>query len=313
MRAAYSPVLEDYHNIAMEFLNEGHEFEVALEAEAPQQIQRPQQKTGETVDATNIKAENDNATGPSPSTMEKFVARIRKMIEKIMTMIDKAKVKIMNRLKLMYESDQGFARTLHKRRATIQPMKGFKAITYSYNSQYLEKITNQISKDALAAIQQLGTTGEATNPRVKEILDADASHAVSMIFAKYSEDTQQAEFDMHVFLQEVTKKFRGEKKEALHTQSEITALMQTAQSVAGLNAECNQWISKCQMSLNNLKNLQSKARMSKTTQNLKDITDRIAKAQSIYNGYLSYLRYYFELRLEESLSARVLLRKFYQF
>ena len=45
MRAAYSPVLEDYHNIAMEFLNEGHEFEVVLEAEAPQQIQRPQQKT----------------------------------------------------------------------------------------------------------------------------------------------------------------------------------------------------------------------------------------------------------------------------
>ncbi|MCM1214060.1 MAG: hypothetical protein NC548_06020 [Lachnospiraceae bacterium] len=311
MRVAYSPVLEDYHRNAMDILQDGHEFEVALEAD--NSAQQTQNRSGETVDATNIRTENDNATGPSPSTLEKFLTRIKKLIEKIMTMIDKAKVKIMNRLKLMYESDRGFANTLHKRRATIKPMKGFKAITYTYDGNYLQKITNGIAKDALAAIQQLGTAGEATNPRTKEILEADAGHAVSMIFAKYSDENQSAEFDMHVFLQEVTKKFRGEKKEALHTESEISSLMQTAQSVAGLNAECNQMISKCQMALNNLKNLQSKARMSKTTQNLKDIAERVAKAQSIYNGYLSYIRYYFELRLEESLSARVLLRKFYQF
>ena len=298
MRAMYSPILEDYHNIAMEFMNDDHEFEVAMEAATQQNAQKGQTRNGETVDATNIRAENDNATGPSPSIMEKFVNRIKKIIEKIMTMIDKAKVTILNRLKLMYESDKGFLKTLHKRRATIQPMKGFKAITYSYNGPYLEKLVNQISKDALAAIQQLGATGEATNPRVKEILDADASHAVSMIFAKYSEETQQAEFDMHVFLQEVTKKFRGEKKEALHTQSEINTLMQTAQTAASLNTDCNQLISKCQMALNSLKNLQSKARMSKTTQNLKDLAERVAKAQSIYNAYLSFIRYYFELRLE---------------
>jgi len=311
MRVAYSPVLEDYHNIAMGILQDSHEFEVALEADTSAQQQ--QARAGETIDATNIRAENDNATGPSPSTMEKFITRIKKLIEKIMAMIDRAKIKILNRLKLMNESDRGFANALHKRRATIQPMKGFKAITYSYDNNYLVKLTNQISKDALAAIQQLGVFGDATNPRTKEIIDADASHAVSMIFAKYSNETQSAEFDMHVFLQEVTKKFRGEKKESLHTQSEISVLMKTAQSTAGLNAECNQLTSKCQLALNNLKNLQSKARMSKTTQNLKDIADRVAKAQSIYNGYLSYIRYYFELRLEESLSARVLLRKFYQF
>ena len=44
-----------------------------------------------------------------------------------------------------------------------------------------------------------------------------------------------------------------------------------------------------------------------------NISRRVTKATSIYNTLLALTRMYFELKLEEALSARMLLKKFYQF
>ena len=107
--------------------------------------------------------------------------------------------------------------------------------------------------------------------------------------------------------------FRGEKSEKLFSQSQIPALITTAKSSNQLSNECNELIGKCKNSVNKLKLIEARARAQNTTEGLSNISRRVTKATSIYNTLLTISRMYFELKLEESLSARMLLKKFYKF
>lgn len=143
MKVDYNIILESYQRANEEFLNDC--MEIATEAEtlntttpaaqnnvaSNSTVNQVNGKTTQTVDTTK-----NNQLEPSSKKKQSLIQRIQQIIQKVIAKVQEASIKIMNRLKLMLESDKGFFNTLHQRRAAQQPLKNFKAITYSYDEKY---------------------------------------------------------------------------------------------------------------------------------------------------------------------------------
>lgn len=321
MKVDYNIILESYAIANEEFLNDC--MEIATEAEelntttsATQSKAAPNStenqlngNTDQTVDTTK-----NNQLDPSSKKKQSLIQRIQQIIKKVIDKIQQASIKIINRLKLMMESDKAFFNTLSQRRASQQPLKNFKAITYSYDERYLETTMNGIQKTAIAAIKQLQNfTGTSTDPKVKQILESDQSAVSNVMLSFFTKEKTEGGPDVQSFTREMIDRFRGEKKESMHNQSEIPTLIAQAKGTGELSSKCNEMIRECKNSVNVLKAIEAKARVQNTSEGLLDISRRVNKAVSLYNTLLTLTRMYFELKLEQSLSARMLLKKFYTF
>lgn len=321
MKVDYNIILESYAIANEEFLNDC--MEIATEAEelntttsATQSKAAPNStenqlngNTDQAVDTTK-----NNQLDPSSKKKQSLIQRIQQIIKKVIDKIQQASIKIINRLKLMMESDKAFFNTLSQRRASQQPLKNFKAITYSYDERYLETTMNGIQKTAIAAIKQLQNfTGTSTDPKVKQILESDQSAVSNVLLSFFTKEKTEGGPDVQSFTREMIDRFRGEKKESMHNQSEIPTLIAQAKGTGELSSKCNEMIRECKNSVNVLKAIEAKARVQNTSEGLLNISRRVNKAVSIYNTLLTLTRMYFELKLEQSLSARMLLKKFYTF
>lgn len=321
MKVDYKVILESYEAANRDFLNDC--AEIAMEAEtlntttatrssnAPNSTENQVNgNTTQTVDTTK-----QNSIQPSIKTKNNLINRIRETIRKLIDKIQQASIKIMNRLKLMLESDKAFFTTLSKRRASVKPLKNFKAITYTYDPEYLDNLINNISSLSLMCINQLNNfTGSSSNSKVKQIIESDPS-AVSNVLLSFFTKNKNLEGgpDVQSFTREMIDTYRGKKEEKLWSQSHIPELMRVAQGSNSLTTKCNELINKCKNSVNKLKLIEARARAQNTTEGITNISRRVTKATSIYNTLLTLSRMYFELKLEEALSARMLLKKFYQF
>ena len=322
MKVDYRIILESYETANREFLSDC--VEIATEAEtlnttnattktaANSTENQVTGNTDQTVDTTK-----QNTLEPSNKTKLKLLDKIKKVIQKITEMIRQASIKIMNRLKLLVESDKAFFTTLSKRRASVKPLKNFKAITYTYDSEYLDNLINNISKLSFACIKQLSNfTSTASDSKVKTVIESDPGAVSNVLLSFYSKDkNQNGGPDVQTFTREMIDTYRGKKEEKMWSQSQIPALMQIATGNKGnqLSNKCNEIINQCQNALNSLKALEAKTRAQNTSEGIINISRRITKATNIYNALLTLTRMYFELKIEESLSARMLLKKFYQF
>ena len=321
MKVDYNVILESYAIANEEFLNDC--MEIATEAEALNTTTPAAQNkaapnstenqvngnTDQTVDTTK-----NNQLDPGSKKKQSLIQRIQQIIKKVIDKIQQASIKIINRLKLMMESDKAFFNTLSQRRASQQPLKNFKAITYSYDDRYLETTMNGIQKTTIASIKQLSNfAGTSTDPKVKQILESDQSAVSNVMLSFFTNEKTEGGPDVQTFTREMIDRFRGEKKESMHNQSEIPTLMIQAKGTGELSSKCNEMIRECKDSVNVLKAIEAKARIQNTSEGLLDISRRVNKAVSLYNTLLALTRMYFELKLEESLSARMLLKKFYTF
>lgn len=316
MKVDYNIILESYAIANEEFLNDC--MEIATEAEAlntttsaaPNSTENQVNgNTDQTIDTTK-----NNQLDPGSKKKQSLIQRIQQIIKKVIDRIQQASIKIINRLKLMMESDKAFFNTLSQRRASQPPLKNFKAITYSYDDRYLETTMNGIQKTAIASIKQLQNfTGTSTDPKVKQILESDQGAVSNVMLAFFTKEKTEGGPDVQTFTREMIDRFRGEKKESMHNQSEIPTLMSQAKGTGELSSKCNEMIRECKNSVNVLKAIEAKARVQNTSEGLLDISRRVNKAVSLYNTLLTLTRMYFELKLEESLSARMLLKKFYTF
>lgn len=321
MKVDYNIILESYAIANEEFLNDC--MEIATEAEelnsttsATQSKAAPNStenqlngNTDQAVDTTK-----NNQLDPSSKKKQSLIQRIQQIIKKVIDKIQQASIKIINRLKLMMESDKAFFNTLSQRKASQQPLKNFKAITYSYDERYLETTMNGIQKTAIAAIKQLQNfTGTSTDPKVKQILESDQSAVSNVMLSFFTKEKTEGGPDVQSFTREMIDRFRGEKKESMHNQSEIPTLIAQAKGTGELSSKCNEMIRECKNSVNVLKAIEAKARVQNTSEGLLEISRRVNKAVSLYNTLLTLTRMYFELKLEQSLSARMLLKKFYTF
>lgn len=316
MKVNYNVIIESYVRANEDILK--YSMDIATEADTPENIAsgaqkeaKSEERQSETVDTTN----QDNQISPSPKAKQNIIQRIHKLIEKIAELIRQASIKIMNRLKLKLESDKAFFTTLHKRRGMVKPLQNFKAITYQYNEQYLDSTMKGIMNLCNQVITKLANPSiTSANTDVDSIIESDQGSIVANILRNFGTDkNRNTEYDLTSFTREMIDTYRGEKKEKMWNESTIPSLMNAAKSSQDLANNCNEIINKCKNTLNGMKRMESQARTTNNTEDLNKLVSSVSKATSIYNLLLSITKMYHELKLESSLSARMLLKKFYQF
>lgn len=330
MKVDYGSILESYDRVYRS-LN----MSIALEATDPTPPgatpggntggnNTPPTNTAAAAKAENSKIDNkatdmtndNNQLQPSEKMKRSILQKIQDFIQKISNMVQEASVKIANRVKLLVMSDKAFLNTLHQKRASNKPLNAFKAITYTYDPRYLENVMDQATKISLGAINQLTSSNTAiTDPKVKSVVECSPDATTSVLLSQFVNNNAKhdANIDIHTFSREMIDTFRGKKEEKVWNQSHIPTLIQIAQGSTKMGAKYNEVINRCKNSINSLKQLQVQARTQKSTEQLKEITQRVNKCMAIYNALVTINRMYFELKTEEILSARELLKKFYQF
>lgn len=313
MKVNYDIIIESYTKANQELLDDYAEIVTEAETVNTTSKAKDLNNSAQSVNKITDTTSDNNELSPSSKVKTNFLQRFKAIIKKIIDIVNNASVKIMNRIKLMFESDKAFQQTLHQRRAAVKPLMNFKAITYQYNDQYLETTVKGIQKLAIASIVQLSNfTGSSSDSKVKQIIESDQSSVSSVLLSFFTKEKSSG-IETQSFIREMIDLYRGPKKEKMWSQSSIPQLMAVAKSSSDLSNRCNDIIGQCKNSVNTLKALESKARLQNTSEGIANISRRLTKANSIYNTLLAVSRMYFELKLEEALSARLLLKKFYQF
>lgn len=312
MKVDYKGILESYERANQELLELC--YEPALEADS---------NTLNTTNAVSKEINNSptdvttKTTQLEPGSKQKtnIIQRIKKIIDKVVEFVRTAFTKIINRLRLLVESDKGFYKNLHEKMAMQKPLQNFKAITYNYDEKYLESTMKGIKDLTFGAITALANPmATVSNSKIKQIIECDNSTIVANLLSNYTKDkSREGGHDVQSFTREMIDTYRGEKKERMWNASQIQSLISLSKRSNELGSECQQLENKFKTTINEMKRMESKARQLNTTEELNKLTQATMKASSLYNAFLGITRVYFELRLESALSARYLLKKFYTF
>ena len=117
-----------------------------------------------------------------------------------------------------------------------------------------------------------------------------------------------------LFIKYLVTRYRGEKKEFLYRDTQLQQIEANALSTKELAGRCNGYMKSAQDAYMKIKTLEHKiSRTSSDEKELNLIASNAAKAATLYNAYATLVHSYYELKLEQSLNYRIILRKFYQF
>lgn len=304
MKADYNSLLYAYESNNIDILDIiTGDIDAALEAES------------NTTTNDTIKSDGEKSISKT-MVLNKLIEQVKKLIQKILGMYDSFKRKLTNRLRLLGETDKGFYNLYYKKKSMIKPYKNVKVITYEYKNQMLtnqmEKILSEITMclDKLRAIK--GTTN--SNARISEILNAPKGETITVLLEPYVDSSDIKVDSMSSYIKYLVSKYRGNKKEIVFTGSQLPIIEANALSTKAIADKCNAYLKSAQVSYNKLKELEYQiSRTSANEEVNKLVMSNTSKAAMIYNAYVTLVEAYYELRLEQSLNYRIILKKFYQF
>lgn len=257
-----------------------------------------------------------------------IIKRIEQVIAKILTIIENAIMTISTTMKRALETNIGFERRLKEMRANHRPIKNaIKVSIYSYNIGQLEQARNAVTKVVLGLMQQSNDTSQLLykTDEDKNVLLKGRSEtelyiikAVSMQLpsAKQAFDSELVGVGANIkgFMNYVKASFRGHKQNILVSGTDAPTYINIALSVKGVS----------DMVLNQIKIMKSsidklKAGLQSTRSNVVNPEEKrklavIANSLSAAsNIYITFYRYYHNLRLEQAFAAREVVSRLYQF
>lgn len=314
MKADYNSLIYAYESNNVDILSIiADEFSIATEADAntPDEINASKAVTD------TVKSEETSVVDKS-NLFNRVLERVKKLIKKIGAMFDELKRKLMNRLRLLDETDKGFFSIYKKRKSMVKPLSSVKVISYEYNNQVLDRILNTMLSETAACFDKLraieGTTNG--NARISEIINAPQGKMVEVLIAPYAKNAKDGQpTSIPELVKYLVTQYRGEKKEIVYQEADISSKLEpAAMSTKDLANTCNGFLKKAQEAYNKVKPMEYQIGKNKTDEKvLKLIASNTAKAATLYNAYSAMVHAYYELKLEQSLNYRIILKKFYQF
>jgi hypothetical protein len=254
---------------------------------------------------------DDDANKESRS--KKFGDMIRSILEHILSIIERVMLMISNSLSKVYLTDKGFRKKLmdafdqHKPRGTIR------LIMYQYVDEVLNQQYGKMKNLVLELINKVNVNDIETlkddhNPLNFNKADLE-KHILSSIGAP-SNIT-----DMSMYFIHVKELFRGPKKETIIQEREIGYYRNLVDGYTSLKTELDRGKN---LILNQAKQMRGKLLQivdSRTTPDeaKSKIIQHTRNLTVVYNFYSSFVGIMYQLKIEQMLSARIVLQRFYQF
>lgn len=309
MKADYNELLLIYEANESDILGiiAGDMFE-AMEAGNTPDVINGQTATKDTVSSDETKSYK------KLGLMEKVTETVKKLIKKIGEMLNQLKLKMKNRIRMLFESDKGFQRDYYKQKSIVKPNQNVRVITYQYKNSELDGPVDKMMRELnkcfdVIAMQGAKKSGDA---RISQILNAPQNKMISVLLEPYTHDDSID--SINGFIKYLVDKFRGQKKELTFNISQVSNIEAIALSVNKLVERCNGYVKGAETAYNRVKTIEFHIKRSTNNEEvLRAASNNIARASVLYNAYSALVQGYYELKLEQCLNYRVILKKFYQF
>ena len=310
MKAEYNSTIYAYESNTVEILNiiaEG--FEVATEAEEPAEL-NASNAVKDTVSS------EENSKVKATVKINKVAQRIRELIKKIGEILSALKLKMQNRLRTLLETDKGFYKLYYKRKSMIKPYKNVRVISYKYNNAAIEQPMYKVFGEILLCLDKLraveGTTN--MNQRISAILESGNGKIIETLLEPYVKSSEIPVRTIPDFIKYLVQQFRGEKQELVYSDTQLGAIEANALSTKDISDKCNKYLKDAQSAYDKIRTLEYQIGKSASDEKVISlISANAAKASILYNAYSALVSALYELKVEESLNYRIILKKFYQF
>lgn len=287
------------------------------------QLRAQQQKANNVTDASKAAqntARNDqknaNNNGKNPGKFQEVLQKVREFLQKMKAILDNLSRKLQNRIRICAQTDKGFINLYRKRKAMIKPHESVRVISYQYRNNLLEEPMKKIMGEVTQCLNVLKVTDGATNSngRISEILQAPQGKMIETLFAPYTKNAKNGPVkSVPEFVRYLVDSYRGEKQEFVYKASQVSEIEKNAMSMGDIRGRCNAYMQAAEASFNQIKSLESQVNRNQTDEKvLQLIAENSRKAATLYNAYSALVSAYFEVRLEQSLNYRVILRKMYE-
>lgn len=300
MKVNYNIILRAYESSINEIDEIMTENSIAMEASTEDMM------TGA---APNGQDQTNNETSPAVTAGQKskIVQMVQKIIDKIKVFIERAKMHIANKMKLLYETDRGYMKNLERAKGTAKPLKGFKAIVYTYDNTYLESTMAKVLRGFIDEAKEISTKNY-TESADEPVPSGD--EVISKVLGEVAKNKDG--ITVQSFSRELIDTVRGEKKEGLFNQSQIPVLERTVTQGASKSAFAD-YMAEIDRSGQALESKKAQLSRVDSQEEIQKITKAMSTISQCYSAATTLCKIYYELKVEQYLSAREVLRQFYQF
>ena len=266
-------------------------------------------------DADPTKEKKKETPGEKEEKKTKIIEAIKKFIRIIGEILDKFQRWFMNRLRAFSGLDRAFFQAYNRQKGLVKPLNQIEVISYSYFNERLETIIKGFVADVRNCLKALSFVNESSvnpNPRVSEIINAEQGQMIPTLLKPYIKNYQYEVTNATSFIKYLVTYYRGSKEKRTYHQTDIPAIERNAISNTAIRQACTGYLNSARGDYNTLKALESKIPAGTDDKTVKFIKENLRKASVIFNTFCAVIKGYYELRVEQSMNYRIILKKFYQ-
>ena len=239
--------------------------------------------------------------------------KIQKIITEIIAIIDRMVSKLKNIFRRILQTDKGFDDQIREAMKSKKPLEGIKLVAYEYNTTGLDKIELAIANAIFKMISSLKVADYTVEKNDENEHDLDKQK--SSLYQKVFQDANLPDSitDINMLYDYMKKSYRKNKKETLFTSSNAKKYYEVTKSYKRLQDYMNEKERVMRQQVSVLRtNITNVTKNSQTPVKIKKRGMKQAKnASLLYNLYATILSMYIELKTEEILTYRIVLRKLY--
>lgn len=241
---------------------------------------------------------------------QRILDKVKKLIKELYAIIDRQFSKIMNIIKRVLQSDEGFKKKARDAIRKNKPLEAIKLIAYQYNNSALDNNMRKLSStlDSIIDVKFLSNVKDEGNP-----LDMKSKDMIIWVFNKAGIPKEVT--DVNLLFEYLKKIFRVAKKEQLFKASETKLYYDVATKYDVLAKDCNEKNNKFKSGVTNMKAILYRVANNSDLpdEDKRKILCRAKGISQLTNLYLSILSIYSQLKIEQALSHRIVLQKLYHF
>lgn len=247
-------------------------------------------------------------------TMLKFGQRVRKLIDQLIAIINRAFSSLNTTMVKVLQTDRGFADECRKIMIKKKPLEAVKLITFDYQEEFLQNTLgawdNTIQKLLSGIKTNLRDERLTGKPEIMDLKTKDLEKEVLRLVGAPADVTS-----MSLYFIYLKKTFRKQKVEKLFKSSQIRNYYNITQSCKNLQTIINGKKTVMHQNVNRVKgNLQQIVTNTRVGDGIKKrVMRQASNASTLLNMYTSFLKAYTQLKTEHILTYRNVLRKLLRF
>lgn len=294
MKINYQEYLDAYHENRNMIINSYLTY--AMEAETIEQVSGDEEEQ-------------------KKKTSERLINGVKHLVDEIYAIIDRLIHKLNARIQRFLLSDKGFEEQYREARKNNSPLEAIKLITYDYDTTYIDHLNTNFTKTCFSLLSSIDTSYSAlANTEKENPLDMSESDLTKYILQRSS--VSESISDMNLLFEDMKNSFRRNKKEKLFTASRVESYYTIA--VKQKDTIKNTVSEKERLLKGEARKLKDNLNMTIRNRQLPDemrtrATKQAKNTMNVYNIYSTFLSIYIEMKMEEMLTYRTVLKKLYHF